>query len=271
VPLDDLAATALAGPPVADLDSAEGVEAVTPSDVQNAEQAAEVLEAEADEAEQQAVIGTVAPADATSSRERARFARLHAHLTAEQRRRHVAAERIRGLDEVGKNAVRHAAKLKGLRDSTLADLATINELLAAMRKRITDWNSGLADIARRGEELHPDPVPPSGVPPATSAHVSADHHGGVIVRRRIIRYIDQTADPAGLPGAIGIASGELPAHDPDQRLILGENGLITPLPPDPGGSWQRRIDAGIIRELTADERDAWYRGEIIDWSASSHA
>lgn len=263
MPLDQLAATALAGPPVTDLATAAGVDTVTAADVTSAEQTATAAEADADDAERGAVLGAVDPAEATGLREQARFLRLRAHLTAEQRKRHAAAERLRGLDHVGADALNHANALKVLRDDCLADLASINELLAGMRARVNRWNAQLREIAARGTDLDPDPIPPSGAPGPGSAHVYADQDHGVIVMRRRITYIKAT-DPSDLPTAIDAASTDVPGHNPEARLVLGESGLVTVMPPG-SESWERRIREGTIHELTADERDAYYRGEPITW------
>jgi len=268
VPLDEQAAVALAGPPVVDLASADDVEAVSAADVEAAQRAAEEAEQAAADAERKAIAGRLGADKAASLREHARFARLRAALTAQQAARHAAAIRLQGLDAVGSEALSHAAALAAIRDATLADLASIETLVKAISTRVAEWNQGLAEIAARGVTLGPDPLPPGGMPLPSSAHVWAgitDRKPRVIVRRQVITYIDEEAATNDLPAAIAAASAELPKHDPDERLMLGESGIVVPIGADKGGTFQRRIDAGQLHELTFAEREAYYRGEPITW------
>ena len=158
--LSDDALHEMAGGPVDTITAAEDVPVVTAADVETARQAAEEEERAASESERKAVLGEVGHGQAVSDREAARFAKLRAALTARKAERHQAAERIRQLAAVGEEALQHAAALKDLRDNTLADLATIEDLRKQIAKPVRDWNGQLSERVHSegGFRLAPGPA-----------------------------------------------------------------------------------------------------------------
>lgn len=233
---------ALAGGHVADLEAAEAAEPVTPDDVTQAEKTAAEAEELAAEAERNAVQGKIKPAEATASRERARFARLTAEYTARRAERYAAAQRIRALHAVGEQAVRHAAKLKALKDSVLADLARIDELQAGIVARISGWSEELAGIAGRGAAFDPEPLLPTGVPLPSSGGTWAgtiDARPKVVAGRQVISGI-WLEDPNGLVHAIDAATAETSGATASDRLILLPNGVVMTLGADRGATSRPR-------------------------------
>jgi len=262
--LDDGQLLDLAGGPVATVGDAENVEPVTAADVETARQAAEQAEKAAAESERRAVLGKVGHGEAVSDREAARFARLRVALTQRKAERHSQAGRIRQLDAVGQEAVKHAALLKDLRDSTLTDLAAIEDLRKQISKRVRDWNGQLTELIARGAALNPEPLRPGSVPSPSSAHVYAGGTGAtnavLVVRNQVLTPIRHD-HPDGEIAAIDSAHRETRQHHPAVRLIRGENGVVIPLGRDPGGHLQRKIDKGELHELSLAEKQAYWRGE----------
>jgi hypothetical protein len=271
--LDGAQLEQLAGGPVTSLEDAAGAEPVTRADVDAAAKLAAEAEQLAAETEQAAIAGTVPEDRAITSREAARFASLRHALQERRHARHLAAERLRALDQVGKDALALAGRLTALRNDTLSDLAEINELRAKIQARIAAWNTELEEIAARGAELGPEPVLPSGAPPPSSAGVYATTIGGpkIIVRRKIVRWID-AEDPHGdgLPAAIDRAVSETAGASNSDRLILLPGGTVTVLGLDRGGHIEAQIDAGTVHELTPRERQDYLAGRPIDWETVQH-
>lgn len=183
-------------------------------------------------------------------------------MTRRRAQRHAQAERIKGLHQVGEDAVRHAGELPTLRERVLGGQAKIAELHAANQADIARWTAGLADIAARGHALQPEPVPPSGRPHATSAHVWAgtvDTRPLVNVHGRMISGINPE-DPDGFEHALEAADRQTAQHDPALRLVRAPSGVVTPFPADPYGHWQRRVDSGELVELSPRERRDYFNG-----------
>jgi len=254
----------LAGGDVSTVTAARDVPVVTAADIEQARQAAEEAERTAAESEKNAIAGTVEHGQAVSDSEAARFARLRVALTQRKAERHSQAERIRQLDAVGQEAVKHAALLKDLRDSTLTDLASIEDLRKQIAKRVRDWNAGLTELIARGAALKPEPLRPGSVPSPSSAHVYAGGTGAtnavLVVRNQVLTPIRHD-HPDGEIAAIDSAHRETRQHHPAVRLIRGENGVVIPLGRDPGGHLQRKIDKGELHELSLAEKRAYWRGE----------
>jgi hypothetical protein len=268
--LDEAAAVGLVGPDVTTLKEASAVEAVSAEQVAQAEKAADLAERRAAESEQAALEAKIAPTQAAADREAARFARLRAHVTARRAERHAQAERIRGLHDVGQAALGHAAALKDLRDQTLADLATIQDLQDAIRSRVREWNQRLIEIASQGAALAPHPLRPGGTAHPASAGVHAavinpDPDGKetatVVAGGTTVTGI-WAQHPDGVIAGVDAAVRQVTPHDPGTRLYRGPNGLTAPVPTGGAGEHVlRRIAAGELHELTVDEKRAYYAGE----------
>ena len=203
---------------------------------------------------------------AAADREAARFARLRAAVTARRAERHRQAERLRALDQAGKDALAHADALPGIRDATAEDLERISDLEAGIRDRIGKWNAGLQEIADRAAGLDPEPVLPGG-------HARAEFRACIGRRTRHSasggRARARARHQRGQPGAPHrphrghrrCGAGRCRPHDTSERLYVAPNGLVLPVGRDPGGHVQKQIDAGELHELTLGERKASCAGE----------
>jgi len=270
--LSDSEMLTLAGGPVASLKDASDAEPVSAEDVASAAKLADEAEQLAAETERKAVLGEAGPGLAVADREAARFARLRAQLTARRAERYTAAQRIKGLHQVGEDALALAGRLEALKADTEADLAEVEKLLAGVRARIVAWNQDLEALADHGAELQPEDIPPSGAPLASSAGVWAGRGDGgrprIIVKRRIVSYISvDSTGAADLPAAIAAADQQSGGVDASTRLILTENGQVMafPLEADKGGHIARRIREGTIHELTLAERRNYLAGKPVTW------
>lgn len=273
-PLDQLAAEALAGPPVVSLDSAKGVEEVTGADVKAAEQAAAKAEAEAADAERQAVLGAIDADDAASTRERARFTRLRAQLTAKRAERSAAAKRIHGLGKVAEDIDRLAVKAASGPSSAFEQAArTLAEAAEAMRAVCAEHDRAVQDLADRAIRLKVEDPAPTG-PRASSAFVAVKRDmyarpSGLIHGRREVVMIGGTVNDAVIQAAQGdvgkalelvTAVNEQPeAVRPEHMFIRTTDGMTFAGTPE---QHEYALAEGLLRPMTKRELDVYMEGKF---------
>lgn len=65
--------------------------------------------------------------------------------------------------------------------------------------------------------------------------------------------------------AVDAAVRQAGQHDPSERLVIHQGGLVQPYPADPYGHMARRIENGQARELSLAERMAYLAGEQVSF------
>ncbi|MDX3662365.1 hypothetical protein PV646_34105 [Streptomyces sp. ID05-26A] len=171
---------------VESIEEAEQVEAVTPADVEAAEQDATGAEAEVTALEERVLAGDESVTADTIEKQRglSRFARLRAQAVARKAERHKQAERLKACNalrlEIEESSAKHGPAMAAALDKAEKALTDLFRLARERNERVSAWGEEVQSLCRTE---HRSPFQPD----KTSAHLGWTRAELIAGRRRLAR------------------------------------------------------------------------------------